>query len=97
MSTAGKRILRSTKQALRFAKSRTVPPGYRVRIPAEIDARAIRLRLGLTQRAFAAMFGVSVGIVRDWEQGRRVPSAPSRALLKIVSREPEAVRRALAA
>ncbi|MEK7246484.1 MAG: helix-turn-helix domain-containing protein [Pseudomonadota bacterium] len=97
MSAAGKRILKSAKQALAFAKSQAIPPGYRVRIPAEIDARAIRAKLGLTQREFAAMFGVSVGIVRDWEQGRRVPSAPARALLKIVSREPEAALRALAA
>jgi putative transcriptional regulator len=97
MSTAGKRILKSARQALAFAKSQHVPAGYRVRIPADIDAHAIRAKLGLTQKEFAAMFGVSVGIVRDWEQGRRVPSAPARALLKIISREPEAVLRALAA
>jgi len=43
----------------------------------------------------AAYFGVSVRTVQEWEQGRAGPSGPSRTLLIVIDREPEAVRRAL--
>ena len=63
--------------------------------PSQI--RALRTRLGLTQAGFAALFGVSVHTLRNWEQGRRTPEGPARALLKVIEREPEAALRALAA
>ena len=59
------------------------------------DIKAIRGRLHLTQPDFAAMIGVSVGTLRNWEQGRRVPDGPAMALLQVASREPLAVLRAL--
>jgi putative transcriptional regulator len=61
------------------------------------DALAVRRRLGLSQAAFAGMFGVSVWTLRNWEQGRRRPDGPARALLRVIDREPEAARRALGA
>lgn len=61
------------------------------------DVAAIRERLGLTQEQFARTFGIPVGTLRDWEQRRKEPDAPARALLWVIEREPEAVRRALAA
>lgn len=61
------------------------------------DVAAIRERLGLTQEQFARTFGIPVGTLRDWEQRRKEPDAPARALLRVIEREPEAVRRALAA
>lgn len=57
--------------------------------------RAIRERLGMSQAAFARMFGISVGTLQNWEQGRRQPEGPARMLLRVIDREPEAVRRAL--
>ena len=59
------------------------------------DPRAVRERLGITQAAFARMFGVSVWTLRNWEQGRRRPDGPARALLRVIEREPDAARRAL--
>lgn len=59
------------------------------------DPRAVRERLGISQAAFARMFGVSVWTLRNWEQGRRRPDGPARALLRVIEREPEAARRAL--
>jgi putative transcriptional regulator len=59
------------------------------------DIAAIRHRLGLSQTEFARWFGISPGTLRNWEQGRRVPEGPARVLLKVIEREPEAVRRAL--
>ncbi|HMR32667.1 MAG TPA: helix-turn-helix domain-containing protein [Geminicoccaceae bacterium] len=61
------------------------------------DVAAIRERLSLTQEQFAHTFGIPVGTLRDWEQRRKEPDAPARALLRVIEREPEAVRRALAA
>jgi putative transcriptional regulator len=97
MSSAGKRLIKSARQALAFARGEAPDADYGVRSPATIDARAIRKTMGMTQEKFAAMFGVSVAVLRDWEQGRRMPSASARALLKIIAHEPDAVRRALAA
>mgnify|MGYP001545228840 CR=1 FL=1 len=61
-----------------------------------VDVKAIRTKLGMSQDSFAATFGISVAALRDWEQRRRVPRGPARALLQIIDREPEAARRALA-
>lgn len=69
-------------------------PGAILHMPP--DVRAIRGRLKLTQPAFARRFGLPVGTVRDWEQGRAVPDQAARVLLRIIEREPEAVQRAVA-
>lgn len=55
------------------------------------DPRAIRERLGLSQTALAALMGVSVRTLQDWEQGRRTPSGPAASLLRIADRHPEAL------
>ena len=59
------------------------------------DPKAIRERLGLSQSRFAAIIGVSVRTLQNWEQGRREPEGPAKALLRVVDREPEAVLQAL--
>ena len=51
----------------------------------------------MTQDRFASRFGISTATLRNWEQGRRRPEGPARALLTIIDREPEAVRRAFGA
>jgi putative transcriptional regulator len=70
---------------------------YRVHLPGNIDAQAIRKRLGLSQAEFSARFGIPPGTLRDWEQGRRVAERPARVLLKVIENDPTAVERALAA
>ena len=69
---------------------------YRVHVPAKIDVRKIRTRLGLSQERFARTYGFALSAVRDWEQGRRHPERSARILLKVVENEPDAVTRALA-
>ena len=59
------------------------------------DIAATRRRLGLSQTEFAAWFGISPGTLRNWEQGRRVPEGPARVLLRVIERDPDAVRRAI--
>jgi putative transcriptional regulator len=68
-----------------------------VHVPPEIDVRAIRRKLGMSQAVFASSFGFALVAVQNWEQGRRRPEGAARAFLKVIDREPEAVRRALAA
>lgn len=49
----------------------------------------IRQRMNLSQSAFAGMMGVSLRTVQDWEQGRRKPSGPAEALLRIADQKPD--------
>ena len=94
MTIAGKRILKSAKQALAFTEGKE-DHGCTVHIPEEINVRRIRKKLDMSQKAFAEYFGVNLRTVQDWEQGRRVPSGASRNFLFVIDREPEAVRRVL--
>ncbi len=58
--------------------------------------RDLRRRARLTQREFAARLGVPVETIRNWEQGKRVPRGPARALLAVIAHAPETVFAALA-
>jgi len=57
--------------------------------------RRLRLKLNLSQPVFAERFQIPVASLRDWEHGRRMPDAATRAYLIVIEREPEAVQRAL--
>lgn len=48
-------------------------PASGIRVPERLDVKAIRQRLGLTQTAFARRYGLSLGSIRNWEQGCRQP------------------------
>jgi putative transcriptional regulator len=58
--------------------------------------RDLRRRAQLTQLEFAARLGVPVETIRNWEQGKRVPRGPARALLAVIAHSPETVFEALA-
>ena len=53
--------------------------------------RDLRKKHGLSQPKFAALMGISVGTLRNWEEGRRKPEGSARVLLRVVERHPEAV------
>lgn len=59
------------------------------------DAKEIRRSLGLSQSEFALLIGVSVATLQNWEQGRRCPEGPARALLRVAAANPKAVLEAL--
>lgn len=61
----------------------------------DLDVKAMRSKLGMTQEGFASAFGLNVDTVKQWERGRRSLRGPERTLLRVIDREPEAVRRAL--
>ena len=95
MSKSGASILRGARQALAYAKGARA--GFVAHVPKEVDVKAIRKRLALSQSEFAARFGFAVDAVQNWEQGRRRPDGAARAFLRVIEREPAAVARALGA
>jgi putative transcriptional regulator len=62
-----------------------------------VDVKRIRGKLQVSQGEFAIMIGVSKATLQNWEQGRREPDGPAKALLRIVDKRPEAVLEALSA
>lgn len=67
--------------------------------PAEASSLAVRdlrRRACLTQMEFAAKLGVPVETIRNWEQGKRAPRGPARALLAVIAHAPDTVFQALA-
>ena len=89
------KLVASVKQAGAI-KRRKMKPGRRIKMNSA-DVRSIRSQLKKSQSEFALMIGVSVSTLQNWEQGRRQPEGPARALLKVVSENPEAVARSLGA
>lgn len=62
---------------------------------AALLARRARAATGLSQGAFGERYGIPVGTLRDWEQGRRLPDAPSLSYLRAILRLPDEIAKAL--
>jgi putative transcriptional regulator len=90
MTTFAEDLIQSLGEALAHAKGE----GPAIVHPP-IDPRKVRERVHLTQAQMAPLMGMSVSGYRKWEQGQRHISGPAAALLKVIEREPDAVRRAL--
>jgi putative transcriptional regulator len=60
-----------------------------------LDVRHIRGKFGATQREFAALIGISWETLRNWEEGRRRPHGPARALLRAIDADPVVLARVL--
>jgi putative transcriptional regulator len=69
--------------------------GFKAYVPEEVDVKAIRNRLGMTQAKFSDTFGFSLDAIKHWEGGRRTPEAPARTLLTVIDKNPAAVLTAL--
>ena len=92
----GRELIASLQEAAAILHNKAEPA--RVYLAPDVpDVRAIREALGLSRESFAAQFGLKVAAVRDWEQGLRKPDPAARTLLKIIQRNPQAVRDAVAA
>jgi len=89
------KLTQSIRQAGRIKRGSLKPTRIKNISPA--DVRAIRSRLKKSQSEFALMIGVSVATLQNWEQGRRRPEGPARALLRIAEQNPRAVAEALEA
>lgn len=70
--------------------------GRATRVTApELDVKAIRERLTLSQEAFAERFGLTLASVKHWEQGRPVPEGTAKIFLRLIERQPQLVEREL--
>jgi putative transcriptional regulator len=67
-----------------------VPPSRSFVVDAP-SVKRLRAQYWLSQSDFAAMLGISVATLRNWEHGRRVPEGPARVLLQVAAKHPEAV------
>lgn len=82
-------LIQSIKEAGQIRRGEKSPSRKtQLEIP---DIKQIRAQFKLTQVQFASMLGISVGTLRNWEQGRRNPEGPAMVLLKVAEKHPEAV------
>ena len=88
-------LVKSVRQAGKIRRRKMRPSRAMTFKPADI--RGIRDSLGKSQTEFAMMIGVSVATLRNWEQGRRIPDGPAKALLRVAGVGPliDAVREGL--
>jgi len=89
--TVGARIIDGLEEAIARSKGENVPiRATQVQIP-DVDVSEVRHRMGLSQSQFAAKFGFPPATLRNWEQGRARPDAPTRVLLAVIAKHPESV------
>jgi putative transcriptional regulator len=86
-------LIESVSQADDIIQGKT-KPGRTTEL-AEPQVKTIRAKTGLTQTRFADVLGVSKRTLENWEQGRRHPTGPARALLKILDADPKHALEAL--
>lgn len=80
-------LLASVKEMDAIQKGKA-KPSRKTLIESELDVKAARQKTGLSQADFARVIQVSKGTLLNWEQGRRAPTGPARALLKAVANDP---------
>ena len=89
--TVGERIIEGLQQAIAWTRGEN----DRVRVTLvqapDVDVRDVRQGMGLSQAQFATKFGFPPATLRNWEQGRARPDAPTRVLLAVIAKHPEAV------
>ncbi|MDI9777671.1 MULTISPECIES: NadS family protein [Pseudomonas] len=94
MSKFFEELMESVQQMDEIVQGKRVP-SREVEIDA-LQVRSIRKSTGLSQVRFAEMIDVQVATLRNWEQGRREPTGPAKALLRAIRNDPDHVLRALA-
>ncbi len=92
MHAFGKDLIQSLGEALAHAKGE----GPAI-VHGPLDPKEVRKQAKLTQAEMAPLMGMSASGYRKWAQGTRAISGPAAALLRLIAKEPEAVKRALAA
>lgn len=90
-----KRLVESMRQMDDIVRGASVPSREFFVDAAKV--KEIRAITGLSQPEFARLLDVDVGTLRNWEQGRREPTGPAKALLRAIKTDPKAVLKALAA
>lgn len=88
-----KELLESIDQAGKI-KSGKLSPSRKTEL-VDPDVQAIRKSYDMTQQEFAALLGISLGTLRNWEQGRRKPQGPAKVLLRVAQKKPRAILESL--
>lgn len=89
--TVGARIIEGLEQSIAWARGVNADVRVTLGRTPEVDVRAVRTKMGLSQAQFATKFGFPPATLRNWEQGRSRPDAPTRVLLAVIAKHPEAV------
>ena len=92
--TVGESAIAGLREGLAHLRGRQVP-GLVVRKP--VDVATVRKATGLSQDRFASEFGLAVAAVRAWEQNLRTPDLAAQTLLRVIEKDPDAVRRVVRA
>ena len=94
-SRMGKRLITAMREVVNHVEGKAALPMRYVDIPDDVDVKAIRSRLGLSQAEFSRRYAFSQRSLQEWEQGRRRPEGAVRAYLTVIERNPKAVQEAL--
>jgi putative transcriptional regulator len=89
--TVGKSIIEGLKQAIAWTRGENDDVRVTLVHVPDVDVREVRTKMGLSQAQFAMKFGFPPATLRNWEQGRARPDAPTRVLLAVIAKHPEAV------
>ena len=89
--TVGARIVEGLEQAISWTRGGNDTVRVTVVHVPDVDVRGVRTKMGLSQAQFATKFGFPPATLRNWEQGRSRPDAPTRVLLAVIEKHPEAV------
>jgi putative transcriptional regulator len=89
--SVGESIIQGLKEAIAWTNGENDNVRVTLVHVPEVDVRKVRLQMGLSQAEFATKFGFTPATLRNWEQGRSHPDAPTRVLLAVIAKHPEAV------
>ena len=89
--TVGARIIEGLEQAIAWTRGENDDVRVTLVHVPNVDVREVRTKMGLSQAQFATKFGFPPATLRNWEQGRSRPDAPTRVLLAVIAKHPEAV------
>jgi len=89
--TVGESIIEGLKQAVAWTKGENDDVRVTLVHVPQVDVRQVRRKMRLSQAQFAAKFGLPPATLRNWEQGRAHPDAPTRVLLAVIAKHPEAI------
>ena len=90
-STVGARVIEGLEQAIAWTRGENDDVRVTLVHVPNVDVREVRTKMGLSQAQFATKFGFPPATLRNWEQGRSRPDAPTRVLLAVIATHPEAV------
>src|SRR5260370_6205060 len=93
--SVGARIIDGLEQAIAWTRGENENVRVTLVHVPNVDVRKVRKKMGLSQAQFATKFGFPPATLRNWEQGRSRPDAPTRVLLAVIAKHPEAVEAGL--